>query len=72
MKFKWTEERQTAFDAMKKIISRDVLLACPDFNKPFDIHADTSDYQLGVVISQEGKPTAFHSVKLNSAQWNIQ
>ena len=59
VKFKWTNEHQNAFDAMKKIISGDILLAHPDFNKPFNIHADASDCQLGLVISQEGKPTAF-------------
>ena len=40
------------------------------FNKPFDVHADASDHQLGAVISQEGKSIAFHSRKLNSAQQN--
>ena len=70
VKFKWTDEHQNDFDTMKKIISRDALLACPDFNKPFNIHTDASDCQLGTVIGQEGKPTAFCSRKLNSAQWN--
>ena len=39
-------------------------------NKPFEIHTDASDYQLGVVISQEVKPIAFFSRKLNKAQKN--
>jgi len=43
-------------------------LAHPDFNKPFQIHTDASHYQLGVVVSQDGKPIAFHSRKLNPAQ----
>jgi RNase H-like domain found in reverse transcriptase len=44
-------------------------LAYPDFNKPFKIHTDASHYQLGAVISQEGKkPIAFYSRKLNPAQ----
>jgi RNase H-like domain found in reverse transcriptase len=52
----------------KKIIAREVMLACPDFNVPFKIHTDASHYQLGAVISQKGKPIAFYSRKLNSAQ----
>jgi RNase H-like domain found in reverse transcriptase len=45
-----------------------VMLAYPDFNKPFEIHTDASHYQLGAVISQGGKPIAFYSRKLNPAQ----
>jgi RNase H-like domain found in reverse transcriptase len=52
----------------KKIIAREVMLAYPDFNEPFEIHMDASHYQLGAVISQKGKPIAFYSRKLNPAQ----
>ena len=43
-------------------------MACPDFNKPFTIHTDASHYQLGAVISQDGKPIAFYRRKLNRLQ----
>ena len=66
--FKWTEVEQKAFENMKKIISRDVYLTYPDFNKYFDIHMDASDLQLGACISQDKKPIAFYSCKLNMAQ----
>ena len=55
---------------MKKIVSRAVTLAYPDFNKPFVIYTDASDFQLGSVITQEGRPLAFYSRKLNKAQKN--
>jgi len=42
--------------------------ACPNFNKPFQVHADASHCQLGAAVSQEGKPMAFHGRKLNPAQ----
>ena len=44
------------------------MLAHPDFCKPFVIHMDASHYQLGAVISQEGKHITFYSCKLNPAQ----
>ena len=44
------------------------MLAYPDFTKPFVIHTDASHYQLGAVISQDNKPIAFYSRKLNPAQ----
>ena len=69
-KFKWLPVHQAAFDEMKKIVSRAVTLAYPDFNKPFVIYTDASDFQLGSVITQEGKPLAFYSRKLNKAQKN--
>ena len=68
--FKWTEEHQKAFDHMKKSISRETLLVYPDFSKPFEIHTDASKVQLGAVISQNNKPIAFYSRKLNPAQVN--
>ena len=46
------------------------MLSFPDFNKPFELHTDASDYQLGSVIMQERKPIAFYSRKLNTAQRN--
>ena len=66
--WKWTEEHQTAFDNMKKIMARETILSYPNFNKAFEIHTDASKTQLGACISQEGKPIAFYSRKLNPAQ----
>ena len=43
-------------------------MSYPDFNKPFEIHTDASHTQLGVVISQNNKPIAFYSRKLQPAQ----
>jgi predicted aspartyl protease len=68
--FKWTAEHQTNFEKVKRVIGREVLLAYPDFNAPFQIHTDASKDQIGAVISQSGKPIAFYSRKLNSAQRN--
>ena len=53
------------------MIGREVLLAYPDFNAPFEIHTDASKLNIGTVISQKGKPIAFYSRKMNSAQQNF-
>ena len=68
VKWQWTDVHQKAFDEVKRIITKETLLMYPDFNKPFDIHTDASKTQLGAVISQNGKPVAFYSRKLNQAQ----
>ena len=52
------------------MVCKKTLLTYPDWSKPFDIHTNASDFQLGAVISQEGKPIAFFSQKLNRAQKN--
>ena len=69
-KFHWGPEQQKAFELIKKLVSQEVLLAYPDFNELFEIHTDASAYQLGSVISQKGRPIAFYSRKLTSAQQN--
>jgi len=68
--WKWTETEQKAFEAIKQMISKETLLTFPNFQMPFYVHADASKYQLGGVISQDNKPIAFYSRKLNSAQIN--
>ena len=69
-KWKWGSEEQNSFDTMKKIISREVLLAFPDFNQKFEIYTDASKFQLGAVVTQNNRPIAYYSRKLNSAQLN--
>ncbi len=66
--WKWTEIHEKSFQLMKKIMSREVLLAYPQFDKPFIIHTDASHTQLESVISQDDKPIAFYSRKLSPTQ----
>ena len=68
VRWNWSDECQKAFTQIKSIIAKETLLAYPDFSKPFEIHTDASKVQLGAVISQEGKPIAFYTRKLNPAQ----
>ena len=70
VKYDWKDEHQKCFDAIKRVIGHEVLLAYPDFNAPFEIHTDASKLQIGAVISQKDKLIAFHSLNMNSAQQN--
>ena len=68
MSWEWKEKDKKSLQTIKKIISRETLLAYPYFLPPFEIHTDASNYQLGAGISQNNKPIAFYSGKLNAAQ----
>ena len=69
-KFYWTKQHQESFEAIKKTIAREVMLAYPDFSKAFEIYTDASTRQLGAVITQGNRPLAFFSRKLSEAQEN--
>ena len=59
---------QNTFDNIKTAIAKDVVLAYPDYSQGFEIYTDSSKFQLGADISQNNRPLAFFSRKLNTAQ----
>ena len=70
VKYYWKDKHQKCFEAIKRVIGREVLSGYPDFNASFEIHTDASKLQLGAVISQKGKPIAFYSRKMKGVQQN--
>ncbi len=53
-------------DNVKATIAKWVVLAYPDFTKPFEIYTDASTtQQLGAMITQGNRPIAFFSRKLS-------
>lgn len=50
------EKQRLTFKRLKNIlVSNDVMLLYPDYQKPFDLRADASSFALGAVLSQSGK-----------------
>ena len=68
--FAWSPEAQSAFDALKSALTTAPVLALFDPNAPAEIvvHTDASDFAIGAVLSQGGRPIAFESRKLTSAE----
>ncbi len=64
----WDEVHQRAFNHVKATITREVVLAYPDYSKVFEIYTDASSKQPGAVITQENMPIAFFSQKLSTMQ----
>ncbi len=44
------------------------MLKLPDFDKDFEIHFDASNFAIGGVLVQDGRPVAFESKKLNETK----
>jgi len=63
-----------AFEEVKARLVADPVLACPDFDKPFILQTDASDYGIGAILTQEterGEKVISHSSRtLNGAEEN--
>jgi hypothetical protein len=51
--FKWNEKAQKAFYELRRILSVISILKYPNFEQPFVVSTDASDYGLGAVLSQK-------------------
>ena len=52
--FEWTPACQERFDQLKKALTEALVLAYPDYKKPFILETDASLKGLGAVLSQKG------------------
>lgn len=70
--WRWEQEQTNAFEAIKKCLTKAPVLATPDFNKLFCIQCDTSDYEIGAVLTQGSgileHPVAYANRFLTSAE----
>lgn len=62
--FPLTEEQVKAFNTLKKLLA-DSSLQSIDSTLPFTLETDASDFALSAVLSQEGRPVAYHARTFN-------
>jgi hypothetical protein len=66
--FHWTEEAEKIFNLLKRKITEQPILVLPDFKKTFQVKCDASGFSIREVLSQEDKPIAYFSEKLNETK----
>jgi len=66
----WSDTCERAFREVNTDLTTAPVLAVPDCTKPFELVCDASGFGLGAVLLQEGRPVAFESRKLTSAELN--
>jgi hypothetical protein len=66
--FLWKEEQETAFQKIKEMLAQHTMLTYPQLDKPFVVYTDSSDRQIGGVVTQDKKPLGFFSKKLSNTQ----
>ncbi|CAF1183413.1 unnamed protein product [Didymodactylos carnosus] len=54
--FVWIPECQDSFDELKQNLITSPIISYSDFNHPFILQLDASDYGLGAVLAQKGSP----------------
>jgi hypothetical protein len=66
--YEWEEACDEAFETLKGILMKTLVLKLPDFDKGFEIYSNASDFVIGGVLVQEGRPVAFESKKLSETE----
>lgn len=73
-KFLWNSDAAAAFQILKEALVTAPVLACPDFNLPFSVHCDASNYGTGAMLTQfqndKEVVIAYMSKSLNKNQQN--
>ncbi len=67
--YEWDEVCNEAFETLKGILVKAPVLKLFDFNKDFEIHFNASNFAIGGVLMQDGRPIAFKNKTLNETEW---
>ena len=68
--FSWDESCQQSFDTLKQKVAKNCILKVLEMGKPFVVACDASGFQIGCVLSQDGRVVAYESRKLRKHELN--
>jgi hypothetical protein len=63
-KILWVRSQQKEFDYLKQRLCSTPVLSLLDLKHPSEIKTNSSDYVMGIVLTQHGYPVAYHSETL--------
>ncbi len=71
----WTEEREEAFNTLKRLICEEPVLLMPKLEDPFELEVDTSNFAIGATLNQKDErgcwhPVAYYSTTLSDTERN--
>lgn len=66
--FLWSPCQQAAFDRIKGLLTTAPILAFYDPSQPLELENDSSEYGIGSVMTQQGKPLAYASRSLSDTE----
>jgi hypothetical protein len=66
--FHWTEEVERSFKLLKEKITGQPILVLADFSKTFQGRCDASGFAIGAELSQDNRPVAYVSEKMNETK----
>jgi hypothetical protein len=64
------KKQQSPLKTLKKKVTKQPLLALPNFSKVFQVDCDARGLAIGEFLSQYGKPITLFSEKLNASNKN--
>ena len=74
--WKWGAEQKTAFNTLQRAITEQPVLAIPVDDEPYQVEADSFNFALGAVLSQQQNdkwhPVAYRSKSLTEAKQNYE
>ncbi len=66
--YEWDEVCNEAFETLKSILVKALMLKLPDFDKDLEIHFDASNFAIKGVLVQDRKPVVFESKMLSEIE----
>jgi len=73
--WEWTDEREEAFQKLKRLICTEPVLLMPKLEEPFELEVDASNYAIGAALNQKDEqgrwhPVAYYSTTLSETERN--
>ncbi len=60
--WEWTDKREEAFQTLKRLICKELVLLMPKFDQPFKLEVDVSNYAIGATLNQKDEHNQWHPV----------